>query len=1817
MSQVTLCIRPQSTYTNHGGSRTMLQTSDNKVELLHPLRSKQVSVPFSTILDEVEEPVAELHSIWGVEAALNVADGVSYMLMAAGPRGSGKSHIMRSPDGLIERTVETLFSNLDSLSCSYRVEVQVVALTGEVFSDLLRNGAGESHQPVVRENRRVGVLVDNATRVRVSSSSECQHLLRESYKRTRTLESPQNNDCDVTLAAVLTVLRQIPAESESGKNMASSVYRLSRLLFVDVAGARVGDRKSARAKAASRAWTQLSLCVGACSAAAAKSQLTSHTKVRRSSSLSSSTNSPSSPRAQAEEGIFWETTAPFRDSALTYIMKDCLWGPGLAAMIICVSPWDDDHEETCATLRFAENANDIHPIVPAVPLEFDRHRLISDMTNDVHDLRVKLTNQQLGPTKGKLRLEEAKRSLLYVSRMWDPNARLETILCDTKRSRTPSRVQKSRYMKSPTGQSPSSTQASLHVHSTRKISSNATNRERAHSASSICRSSSPRVPRASKQAGHITPHSSHGSDGTGPHITPHTSHALTQKRSSASSSLQTPPHSHSEPVDHLTSSSCQPGTDNVLNPQAISSRAPAATFNSENVFPFSGSVPSLGHASRTHRDSAADPVTRKSTYTHDPGDPIVPSRCEADCDCCGGEWSSGRDRNNASSGWPSERISEVSERVQRKVSAQVVSATTDPDDAPQLRRRRSGSTELYRSRSGSPIEYTSRHRTSSSGSPPTHDTRLEDSDPDADSPDNARARSGPRTPSSSLAQSLAFLSPANKVGSRGTQQADKTPQAALDTLEGLAFTQQPWREKVNQLQDSSSLPDQSANPLSAVYYADCSPVQVNAHEIAREDGLPPILSERDEGGLPAQTEECVREVEVCNRACLRAGLPYSFSLAGVVPIRSGDTQSTAYQKLLSTLATDAVESCSTKALENAREGRSSVTIEGDRSTGTEAGSATQEAGELLVLARRGHVHVELWSLAQLRLFARSLSYSTTTNASKHVDSKVVQDHRNFSENFENNSQSTSETLREFTNGLLDNTPSNNSPRTTLSCDSAKISQSLHERVEETSQATIPVPTGISISNEKVSSVDVVEGEAPACVTISANDFFTLDNNGGDNVVDRETDNTEADENTVYDGSTVCEVSITSAASALNCADSTTTCMHEAVASENDPVSENRQVAANSDASAVVDGKPSDIQIEKADIFLDMGPVDDKETFQEIHSVISPCRLIVPEVSLESTTCSEIQKIPSPRSDVATVASAVDLDVPEEPTITRVSPAAMLFCPNVDDENDEALELAFKNTAATVSFQPSMDADNARKSGVRNGASSMSKEDAAATTIQRVVRGYMVRKVLRELRTTKFSVQVTVRHGSALKIASAPARLSDRTDSNTTGGVNAFVFVAVVDPEGRQDAGWMTHVVACNSDPVFNETHAVDLSLLDTLVFTVMHTKCPPSPDEGENKHREEKNEAIGQASIMAKELLAAHLVDRSLSLGGIGVVPRNPLSHIPFLEHAHCGVYASQSHPAMLSVRAVCMWNAEAVGTWLFPNRPWPYGGRVSHVRSYSLPDSQTRSRTPLSSSQLSPICSSRMPADPPALFLRPSSPDDEENANTDRVVATPIMSPVFSTAVLSPRGLRSRSVSSSRNALQKSSSSPRVESSGLSPKFTGVVATSGPSVWVGCSSMFELDHSLGYTPQQEKFDAILEIQGVSWMRRKRMSFTGSPQIHVECDSRRGTFSVTSRMPYYGSYSLKLGSCPAHVDVDNEAYIARAYLSRVSGTEADVDFGGRVDGDIVVVLSRISDGFEKRVTYTIFASKPKLEVEWQCQSHSGDIITATKTFFSCATGVIR
>ncbi|KAJ1656578.1 hypothetical protein IWQ61_003872 [Dispira simplex] len=293
-------------------------------------------------------------------------EGYNTCIFAYGQTGSGKSYTMvgyGEDRGLIPLTCNALFERINSNTDShlkYNVEVSYIEIYCEKVRDLLNpNSKGNLK---VREHPSLGPYVEDLSKLVVSSHQDIETLM-DAGNKARTVAATQMNATSSRSHAVFTIiLSQIRYDEET----TLSTEKVSRISLVDLAG-------SERANSTGATGTRLK------EGANINKSLTTLGKVISALADQSTAAAPGGKKSK-------EVFIPYRDSVLTWLLKDSLGGNSRTAMVAAISP--ADFEETLSTLRYADRAKRI--VNKAVINEDPNARLIRELKDELSQLRQKL-----------------------------------------------------------------------------------------------------------------------------------------------------------------------------------------------------------------------------------------------------------------------------------------------------------------------------------------------------------------------------------------------------------------------------------------------------------------------------------------------------------------------------------------------------------------------------------------------------------------------------------------------------------------------------------------------------------------------------------------------------------------------------------------------------------------------------------------------------------------------------------------------------------------------------------------------------------------------------------------------------------------------------------------------------------------------------------------------------------------------------------------------------------------------------------------------------------------------------------------------------------------------------------------------------------------------------------------------------------------------------------------------------------------------------------------------------------------------------------
>ena len=321
----------------------------------------------------------DIYNALGEEFLDHNFEGYHTCIFAYGQTGSGKSYtMMGTPNqpGLIPRTCEDLFQRIESSTSphiSYAVRVSYFEVYNEHVRDLLApsrpSNSGHPYYLKIREHPVEGPYIKDLTDLPVKNYQEllrCMHL----GDASRTTASTKMNDTSSRSHAVFTImLKQIHHDLSTD----STTERLARIRLVDLAGserAKATEATGARLREGSNINKSLTT-LGRVIAALAD---------------------PRHGRAHNGGKTRSKDVVPYRDSILTWLLKDSLGGNSKTAMIACIAP--SDYDETLSTLRYADQAKNIRTraIVNQDSVSAaERDAQIAEMQNTIRELQVQVS----------------------------------------------------------------------------------------------------------------------------------------------------------------------------------------------------------------------------------------------------------------------------------------------------------------------------------------------------------------------------------------------------------------------------------------------------------------------------------------------------------------------------------------------------------------------------------------------------------------------------------------------------------------------------------------------------------------------------------------------------------------------------------------------------------------------------------------------------------------------------------------------------------------------------------------------------------------------------------------------------------------------------------------------------------------------------------------------------------------------------------------------------------------------------------------------------------------------------------------------------------------------------------------------------------------------------------------------------------------------------------------------------------------------------------------------------------------------------------
>ncbi|KAI0446212.1 kinesin heavy chain [Xylaria telfairii] len=317
-----------------------------------------------------------LHNDLGKPLLDNAFQGYNNCIFAYGQTGSGKSYSMMGygkEHGIIPKICQDMFERIGGLqqdkNTRCTVEVSYLEIYNERVRDLLNPSTKGNLK--VREHPSTGPYVEDLAKLVVSSFQEIENLMDEGNK-ARTVAATNMNETSSRSHAVFTLILTQKSFDTDAK---MELEKQAKISLVDLAGSE---------RATSTGATGARLKEGA--------------EINRSLSTLGRVIAALADLSTGKKKKGAGGTVPYRDSVLTWLLKDSLGGNSMTAMIAAISPADINYDETLSTLRYADSAKRIKN--HAVINEDANARMIRELKEELALLRSKLGGGSVGGAGG-------------------------------------------------------------------------------------------------------------------------------------------------------------------------------------------------------------------------------------------------------------------------------------------------------------------------------------------------------------------------------------------------------------------------------------------------------------------------------------------------------------------------------------------------------------------------------------------------------------------------------------------------------------------------------------------------------------------------------------------------------------------------------------------------------------------------------------------------------------------------------------------------------------------------------------------------------------------------------------------------------------------------------------------------------------------------------------------------------------------------------------------------------------------------------------------------------------------------------------------------------------------------------------------------------------------------------------------------------------------------------------------------------------------------------------------------------------------------
>uniref|UniRef100_A0AAY5L9B9 plus-end-directed kinesin ATPase n=1 Tax=Esox lucius TaxID=8010 RepID=A0AAY5L9B9_ESOLU len=383
--KVAVRVRPFNSREMAKDSKCIIQMSGNTTTILNPKQPKEnksfnFDYSYWSHTSPKDPNFAGQQQVYrdiGEEMLLHAFEGYNVCIFAYGQTGSGKSYTMMGkqdvPDqqGIIPLVPRIFFSQSEDVFeiNAFNSAVSYMEIYCERVRDLL-NPKNKGNLRV-REHPLMGPYVEDLSKLAVTSYNDIQDLM-DSGNKARTVAATNMNETSSRSHAVFNIIFTQKRHDSETDNTSEKVSKIS---LVDLAGSERADSTGAKG-------TRLK------EGANINKSLTTLGKVISALAEVDSSQNKNKKKKKVESHI------PYRDSVLTWLLRENLGGNSRTAMVAALSPADINYDETLSTLRYADRAKQIR--CNAVINEDPNNRLVRELKEEVGRLRDLLLSQGLG-----------------------------------------------------------------------------------------------------------------------------------------------------------------------------------------------------------------------------------------------------------------------------------------------------------------------------------------------------------------------------------------------------------------------------------------------------------------------------------------------------------------------------------------------------------------------------------------------------------------------------------------------------------------------------------------------------------------------------------------------------------------------------------------------------------------------------------------------------------------------------------------------------------------------------------------------------------------------------------------------------------------------------------------------------------------------------------------------------------------------------------------------------------------------------------------------------------------------------------------------------------------------------------------------------------------------------------------------------------------------------------------------------------------------------------------------------------------------------